>query len=152
MENQLIADNLKNYARLLYVKEEASDIEVCREAGIPLEALQLWVKEEGWETMRNSLYGTKERQLLLMYQMLRRLSLHSKTEIEFKDKKTCPEMTTILQLCTAINKLEKRTGLGEIIECGMLFMHFVQEQDFEMGKEITKWYDAFVQWKIKSLK
>lgn len=59
------------------------------------------------------------------------------------------EANIIMNLTTAIKRLETEVSIGEIIEIGIGFMNFVKTENSEFAKTFSQYYDAFIQSKAK---
>lgn len=68
--------------------------------------------------------------------------------IKISNTATSSEADAIIKITNSIKNLESETGLGEIIDVGMKFIDYVQSNQPSLAKDITKWYDLFIQSKM----
>lgn len=68
--------------------------------------------------------------------------------IKISNTATSSEADAIIKITNSIKNLESETGLGEIIDVGMKFIDYVQTNQPGLAKDLTKWYDLFIQSKM----
>ncbi len=68
--------------------------------------------------------------------------------IKLGNTATSSEADAIIKITNSIKNLESETGLGEIIDVGMKFIDYVQTNQPALAKDVTKWYDLFIQSKM----
>ncbi|MGV0919730.1 terminase gpP N-terminus-related DNA-binding protein [Empedobacter falsenii] len=68
--------------------------------------------------------------------------------IKLGNTATSSEADAIIKITNSIKNLESETGLGEIIDVGMKFIDYVQTNQPGLAKDLTKWYDLFIQSKM----
>ena len=141
-----LANNLKKeWAKELYVSGEHTQKSISEKVKISEQTICKWVKDGKWDKERKTLLATKKEQLLLLYDQLDNLSKQNKIFQEDDDPDTNPNFDAVIKLVNAIKKLETKTGVGEMIDTAKRFIKFVQPENLELAKEITKWFDLFIQ-------
>jgi DNA-binding XRE family transcriptional regulator len=142
----------KDIARTLYIKGDATQKEICENIGVSEQTMVKWAKEGDWENMRESLTTTKAKQLSILYTILAGLTAEAKTALEDDDPDTNPDVDSIAKISKSIERLEKDTGVGEMMITGIDFLKYVQNEDIEAAKIINKWFYIFIQDKMKEAK
>jgi transposase len=62
---------------------------------------------------------------------------------------TTKEADVLIKLSASIKNLEVETGLGETYEVGRAFIDFVRKHNIALAKEITTYFDLYIQTKTK---
>lgn len=137
----------REWAQLLYVSQRLSQKEIAERTGVSERTITSWKEKFNWDNLRQSLLVTKQEVLRRLYNQIEALT----TEIESRDAaySNSKEADTLNKLAASIRTLETETSIAEILEVGMRFIDFVRAQDLEFAKQITGYYDAFIQTKLK---
>jgi transposase len=137
----------RDYAKMLYVSERLSKKEIAERVKVTEKTLSRWIDQEDWDALRKSLLTTKQHQISMLYDQLDCLN----QDIATRDIKvaTVKEADVIIKLSSAIQRLEVETSLGQIVEVARAFIPFVREQDVAQAQIITKFFDVFIQSKLK---
>ena len=137
----------KEYAQVLYVKENLHQKVIADRVGVTEKTLSKWINEGNWKSLKRSLLTTKQTQITLLYDQLE----WQNNEIANRQNKvaTTKEADVISKLSASIQKLEVETSLGETVDVGRKFIGFVQGDDLELAKKITAWFDLYIQTLIK---
>lgn len=136
----------KEYARLLYVNERTTLEDIATRVGITSKTLRKWRDEEGWDKLRQSLLTTRQSQLVHWYNHLDSIN----EAIAKRDGiPTTTEADTMSKTTSNIQKLEFETSIGEYIEVGRKVLTFVQDINLEDAKLLKKYFDEFINVKLK---
>lgn len=138
------------FAKILFVEQNLSQKEIAERVGVTEKTVGNWVKNGDWEKLKKSLLVTKKTQIARLYDQLEWLN----NEIATRDREignvaTSKEADTIAKITRAINTLETETSIGEIIEVATSFIDFVRSIDLDKAKEITGFFDLFINDKMK---
>lgn len=148
-ENKISKTQQKEWAKELYIRGERTQKEIAATVGVAEKTIGRWVESEQWDKMRKTLLSTKQEQLHMLYDILDRLNKEGKKTLEDDDPDTNPNSDAIIKITNAIKKLETQTGIGEMIDTGTRFIKFVSIENLELAKEITHWFDLFIQDQLK---
>jgi predicted transcriptional regulator len=148
MAKKLIPDLRKDFARTLFIQGQSKP-EIADRAGISENTLSKWVDEEKWDAMRKSLTTTKTEQLSFLYEILAKMTAEGRAAMDDDDPKTNPDYDGITKITRAIERLEKETNVGEMIQTGIDFLTFMKGEDIDVAKLFNKWFMIFIQEKIK---
>lgn len=140
----------KDLARTLFLSTQLTQKQIAEKVGVAEKTMSKWVNEGKWEAQRKSLTTTRAEQLALMYEILAKLNAAAKAALEDDDPTTNPDSDGIIKIASAIQKLEKEAGVGEMIQTGLALLKFVQAEDLDAAKVINKWFYIFIQDKLST--
>lgn len=137
----------REWAQLLYVQQRLSQKEIAERVGSSERTITAWKEKYKWDNLRQSLLVTKQEVLRRLYNQIEALTV----EIESRENaySNSKEADTLNKLTASVRSLETETSIAEIVEVGMRFVEFVRDQDLDAAKQITGFYDAFIQTKLK---
>jgi transcriptional regulator with XRE-family HTH domain len=134
----------KDWAKLLYTKENLTQAEIADRVGVTRVTVNKWINNEKWDLLKSSITIGKEAQLSSLYRQLNELNNAILTR-EDKARYAYPaEAQIISKLAEAIKKLETEAGVADIIGVGKRFIEFLRPIDLEMAKEFTRLFDLFI--------
>lgn len=148
MAKKLIPDLRKDFAKTLYMLGQAQP-EIAGRAGISGNTLTKWINEEQWESMRKSLTTTKTEQIAFLYEILAKMTAEGRAALEDDNPKTNPDYDGITKITRAIERLEKDTSVGEMIQTGIEFLKFMKDENLDVAKLFNHWFMIFIQERIK---
>jgi transcriptional regulator with XRE-family HTH domain len=134
----------KDWAKLLYTKENLTQAEIADRVGVTRVTVNKWINTENWELLKSSITISKEAQLNNLHRQLQELN---NTILTREDKARYPmpaEAETIKKLAIAIKQLETETGIADIVSVAKRFIEFIRPVDLEKAKEITRLFDSFI--------
>lgn len=137
----------KDYAKILFTTENLTQKEIAERVKVSDKTITKWIKEGGWAHIKKSLLITKQHNISMLYDQLDWLNNEvAKRDIKVFDSK---EADIVAKITASIQKLEVETSVGQVIEVARGFLDFVREIDLDKAKEITKYFDSFIQSKMK---
>lgn len=137
----------KDYAKILFTTENLTQKEIAERVKVSDKTITKWIKEGGWAQIKKSLLITKQHNISMLYDQLDWLNnVVAKRDIKVFDSK---EADIVAKITASIQKLEVETSIGQVIEVARGFLDFVREIDLDKAKEITKYFDSFIQSKMK---
>ena len=140
----------KEWARELYIRDELTQKAIAEKVGVSEQTMVAWVKDNRWDGMRKTLLSTRQEQIQMLYDILDGLNKEAKAAVEDDDPATKPNTDAIIKIANAIKKLEKETGLGEIIDTCRALIAYTLKEDNEAAKIINKWADLFIRDRLTS--
>ena len=146
-KTQLTNDQKREWAQVLYVQQRLSQKEIAEKVGSSEKTVGTWKEKYGWDALRKSLLVTKQEILRRWYNQIEALTLAIENRKE--PFPTNGESQTMNNIAASIEKLETETSIKEIFEVGTQFLDFVRSQDLDKAKEISGYYDAFIQNALK---
>ncbi|WP_418549400.1 helix-turn-helix domain-containing protein [Parabacteroides goldsteinii] len=139
----------KEWAAMLYLKENLTQQEIAEKVGISRVTVNKWIKAEMWEQRKAGLTLTREEQISLLYQQVAEINRNIKDREEGKRFATSKEADVLIKLSSAIKKMETESGIADIIGVGMRFIEFLRPVNLELAKDVTRMFDLFVKSSIK---
>lgn len=149
--SELSISQKKEWAKELFTRDDMTQKAIAEKVGVSEQSMSAWVRDEKWDTMRKTLLSTRKEQLTMLYDILDGLNRQGVASLNDDDPETNPNPDAIIKITNAIKKLEKETGVGEMIDTARAFITFVQREDFEAAKIINKWFDLFIKDRLASL-
>lgn len=150
MAEKLSIAQKKEYARLLYVKDpNITQKEIAAKVLVSEQTLSKWVREEGWEQLRQSTLLSRDEQLRNLNEQWNELNRAIKKKPagqRFPDSK---EADILSKLSNAIKALETEIDLTGAMDAGKGFIHYVRKVDFENVQLCTRLYDGYIKSLIK---
>lgn len=144
MTTELTLAQKKEYAGMLYLKENLTQQEIAEKVGIARQTLSKWIKAEKWEERKTGITLTREQQIANLHRQVAEINKVIAEREPGKRYATPSEADTLGKLAAAIKKMETDVGLADIISVGMRFLNWLRPVDFEQAKSITRLWDAFI--------
>lgn len=139
----------KEWAGMLYLKENLTQQEIADKVGVSRITVNKWIKAEMWEQRKAGLTLTREEQIGLLYQQVAEINRNIKNRDEGKRFATSKEADVLIKLSSAIKKMETESGIADIIDVGTRFIEFLRPVNLELAKDVTRVFDLFVKSSIK---
>lgn len=139
----------KQKARTLFLTGEYAQKEIASICGVSEKTITEWKKEDNWEDHKMSLLTTRENELRRLYRMLQNINDFIEEKAADKIPINSKEADSVLKLTAAIQKLEVETSIAEKVEVGTEFIRMVRQENADLAKEITHWFDIYLQSKFK---
>ena len=152
MKNKSIVVNQKALARDLYLRDIYTQKQICNDIGIAEKTMCDWIKKEKWDDLKNSLVTSKAEQLKALYEQMAYVNKRNKDAIEDDDPATNPIYDDVAKISKSIERLEKEAGISEMLQTGIAFLKYMQNEDTEAAKVISKWFYIFMQDKMGETK
>lgn len=132
----------KEYAKRLFIEERLDRKTIAERVGVNEKTIGKWAKEGDWEKIRTSLLTIKDSQIALLYGQLEFLN----NDIAARDYKvaTTKEADTLIKITNAIKALEVETNLGDTIQVAKKIIQFIQNDDLEFSKKLTRFCDLYI--------
>ncbi|MBK6819853.1 MAG: DDE transposase family protein [Bacteroidetes bacterium] len=139
----------KEWAKLLFLKENLLQKEIALKVGVTEKTLSGWINKENWEQLRTSLIITKEEELRRIYIKIGEITTFIMNKEEGQRFANSKKAYTLNKLDATARSLETDTSIAEIIEVAKQFIVFVRKEDNEKSKELTKLFDEFIKSKLR---
>lgn len=134
----------KEYARMLYLKENLTQQEIAEKTGVSRQTLSRWINSEKWEEMKIGMTLTREQQIAELHRQVAEINRTIRSREEGKRYATPSEADTLGKLAATIKKLESDVGISDIISVGMRFGDWLRPQDPDMTKTFIRLFDQFI--------
>lgn len=141
---QLTSKQKKEWAKVLYVKENLTQREIADKVGSTRQSVNRWISEGKWEELKVGMTLTKEEQIKNLYRQVAELNKAILEREEGARFASASEADTIGKLSAAIRKMESDTGIADIISVGIKFLEWLRKADVEKTKEFVEYWDLFI--------
>ena len=123
--------------------------EFAKLCGVSKQTLCKWVKTEKWEELKASVSLTREEQLANLYRQVAEINKAIAGREEGERFATSKEADTINKLAAAIEKMEKETGIADIISVSKGILDWIRKTDTDKAKELSFYFDAYIKDRLK---
>lgn len=144
MTAELTLAQKKEYAGMLYLKENLTQQEIAEKVGVSRVTIGKWVKSEKWEERKVGVTLTREEQIANLHRQVAEINKAIMEREPGKRFATPPEADTLGKLAAAIKKMESDIGIADIISVGMRFINWLRPVDMVKAKEFTGLWDLFI--------
>lgn len=134
----------EEHAKLLFLRENLTQKEIAEKVGVSQVTITKWVKGGKWESLRTSLSITREEQLANLYRQIAEINNCIAIRAEGQRYPNSKEADTINKLAAAIDKMERETGLSDIISVSQKFLEWLRKSDVKKAQEFSGFLDAFI--------
>jgi transcriptional regulator with XRE-family HTH domain len=134
----------KEYAAILYLKENLTQQEIAEKVGISRQSLGRWIKAEKWEERKTGITLTREEQIANLHRQVAEINKSIMEREPGKRFASPSEADTLGKLAAAIRKMESDVGIADIISVGMRFTNWIRPVDLAKAKEFTALWDNFI--------
>jgi uncharacterized protein YerC len=131
-------EQFKEWARLLYTKEEHTTKEISSITGADQATIRNWINDGSWDVVRRSRLVFKETQVQNLYQMIEKIVEKDETEKTYKD------LDQVVKLTNSIKNLETDHSVSHIIEVAELFIAWLRRRNLDLARKITPEFDRFI--------
>lgn len=150
MATQLTNKQKKEWAKVLFLKENLTQQEIADKVSSSRTSVSKWIKEGKWEEMKVGLTLTKDEQIQNIYRQIAEINsaIANRKNEEGKRYATASEADTIGKLSAAVKKLEVDIGIADYVSVGIKFIEWIRKTDLDKAKEVTKLWDIFIKEQI----
>jgi DNA-binding XRE family transcriptional regulator len=146
---ELTIKQKKEWAAMLYLKENLTQAEIADKVGVSKVTMNKWVKSEKWEERKAGITITKEEQIKNLYRQVAEINEAIAGREKGKRFASASEADTITKLASAINKMETDIGIADILSVGSRFCKFLRPIiTLDELKRISNLYDIFTNQKL----
>ena len=133
---ELTAQQKKDYARMLYLKDNLTQQEIAEKVGVSRQSVIRWMKAEKWEEMKVGVTLSREQQISNLHRQVMELNNVILSRPEGERYATAPEADTLGKLAAAIKKMETDVGIADLVSVGIRFIEWIRPIDLDKAKEI----------------
>jgi transposase-like protein len=142
--SQLTVKQKKEWAAMLYLKENLTQAEIAEKVGVSKVTMSKWVTKEKWEERKAGITLTREEQIKNLYRQVAAINELIAGREQGKRFANSAEADILSKLSGAIKKMETETGIADIISVGTRFIEFLRTIDLDKAKDITRLFDIFI--------
>ena len=144
MGKDLTIKQKKEWAKMLYIKEHLLQNEIAERTGVSKQTISKWVKAEKWEALKASVSITREEQLANLYRQAAEINSAIAKRKEGERYAASKEVDSINKLASAIEKMERETGIADIISVSKQFLDWMRKSDLAKAKALSNDFDLFI--------
>ena len=141
---ELTAQQKKDYARTLYLKDNLTQQEIAEKVGASRQTIIRWAAAEKWEEMKVGMTLGREQQIANLHRQGMELNNLIISRPDGKRFATSAEADTLGKLAAAIKKMETEVGITDLVNVGMRFIEWIRPIDLDKAKEVTVLWDKFI--------
>lgn len=141
---ELTAQQKKDYARMLYLKDNLTQQEIAEKVGVSRQSVIRWMKAEKWEEMKVGVTLSREQQISNLHRQVMELNNVILSRPEGERYATAPEADTLGKLAATIKKMETDVGIADLVSVGIRFIEWIRPIDLDKAKEVTILWDKFI--------
>ena len=134
----------KEWAKLLYIRENLTQKEIAQKVGSSAVTISKWIKQDKWDELRRSMLITRETQLNRLYMQLDELNSAIMTREEGKRFPDYKEAGAISDLTKAIKTMETEASIADIVEVGKRLLNWLRPINPDKAIEIARIVDDFI--------
>jgi len=149
MAEQLTLKQKKEWAKLLFLKENLTQVEIAERVGVSKVSINKWVNAGKWDLEKASLTVTRQEQLSRLYQQIAEINKGIAEREEGKRFANSKEADSINKLAAAIEKMEKECSLRDIVSVSVDFLNWLRKYDLLKAKELSAYFDMYIKDCIK---
>jgi transcriptional regulator with XRE-family HTH domain len=139
----------KEWAKLLFIKDNLTQVEISERTGISKNTICKWVNKEKWELEKASLTVTRQEQLGRLYQQIAEKNDDIAKREVGKRFPTSQEADTLNKLASAIEKMERECSLSDVISVSVDFLNWLRKHDLGKAQELSSYFDMYIKDLIK---
>ena len=146
--NELTNSQKKEWAEMLFVKENLTQKEIARRIGVSEQTITKWVNTESWEKSKFTNRVIRVQNIQSLQRQL--VELNETIEAREKGKRfaSSKEMDAIIKLTKAIEILEDDVTVREIIAVFMEYFDWLRAVELDEAKRQMPYHDQFVKSQI----
>ena len=150
MAEELKANQRKEWAKLMYLKENITQQEIADRVGVSRVTVNKWVKE--WEGLKLNLLQTREERISSTLTQLDELDRSIAGKEEGKRYPSAAEADIRRKLTSDLEALEQDASIRDIYNVSRGLLDWLRQQDLERAKELSDYFDAYIKEKMKWVK
>lgn len=150
MGKDLTAQQRKEWAKLLFLKENVTQQEIAERVGVSRVTINKWVKE--WEGLKLNILQTREERIGATLQQLDELDKSIQNKDEGKRFPTTAEADIRRKLTADLESLEQEASLRDIYNVSRKFLDWLRNHDLAKAKELSDLFDSYIKEKMKWVK
>jgi transcriptional regulator with XRE-family HTH domain len=146
---ELKLQNKKEWAKLLFIKENITQKEIAQKVGVTEKTISKWVNTENWEQFKASIIITKEEGLKRIYMQINEVNSAIEKKPQGERYATGKEADILVKLAASARSLETETSISDVIEVFKRFINWLRPIDLEKAKEIIIMQDNYIKTILK---
>lgn len=150
MADNLTVQQKKEWAKLLFVKENLTQQEIAERVSISRVTINKWAKD--WLPLKVNLMQTREERINSTLTQLSELDNSISKREEGKKFATTAEADIRRKLTADLEALEQDASIRDIYNVSRGFLDFVRTINLDKAKELSDYFDLYIKDKMKWVK
>lgn len=147
MAKSLELGQKKEWAKLLFLKENITQQEIADRVGVSRITINKWVKE--WENLKLNLLQTREERISSTLAQLDELDRSIAEKEAGKRFPTSAEADIRRKLTADLEALEQDASIRDIYNVSRGLLDWLRQVDLARAKELSDYFDAYIKEKLK---
>ncbi len=147
MAKSLELEQKKEWAKLLFLKENITQQEIADRVGVSRITINKWVKE--WENLKLNLLQTREERISSTLAQLDELDRSIADKEAGKRFPTASEADIRRKLTADLEALEQDASIRDIYNVSRGLLDWLRQVDLARAKELSDYFDAYIKEKLK---
>lgn len=147
MANELKPNQRKEFAKLIYLRENVTQQEIAERVGVSRLTVNRWAKE--WEGLKLNLLQTREERISSTLAQLEELDRSIAEKPEGKRFPTTAEADIRRKLTADLEALEQEASIRDIYNVSRGLLDYIRQTDLEKAKELSDYFDLYITAKMR---
>ncbi len=147
MGDKLTSNQKKEWAKLMFLKENLTQQEIADRVGVSRATVNRWAKD--WEGLKLNLLQTREERINSTLQQLDELDKAIASREPGKRFPSAAEADIRRKLTADLEALEQDASIRDIYNVSRGLLDWLRKADLEKAKELSDWFDAYIKEKMK---
>lgn len=147
MANELKPNQRKEWAKLIFLRENVTQQEIAERVGVSRLTVNRWVKE--WEGLKLNLLQTREERIASTLAQLDELDRSIAKKEEGKRFPTAAEADIRRKLTADLEALEQEASIRDIYNVSRGLLDYIRQTDLGKAKELSDYFDSYITVKLR---
>lgn len=145
----------KDYARMLYLKDNLSQAEIAERVGTSAQTITKWKTDGNWESLKANFVISRQETLSRTYAQINQI-FDSLEGLNLEGAHTTrpikpSEADTLSKLASTAKSLETELSISIYIDVFIKFGNWLREADFTLSKKMVELQDAFIKEQLRNV-
>ena len=145
----------KDYARMLYLKDNLSQAEIASRVGTSAQTITKWKADGNWESLKANFVISRQETLSRTYAQINQIfdslegqDLEGTRVVRLIQSK---EADTLSKLAATAKALETELSISIYIDVFIKFGNWLRDADFILSKKMVELQDAFIKEQLRNI-
>ena len=145
----------KDYARMLFLKDNLSQAEIADRVGTSAQTITKWKADGNWESLKANFVISRQETLSRTYAQINQI-FDNLEGFDLEGKGTTrpikpSEADTLSKLASTAKALETELSISIYIDVFIKFSNWLREADFTLSKKMVELQDAFIKEQLRNV-
>ena len=147
MAQELDNKQKKEWAKTLFLTTNMTQAEIAEKVGVARISVVRWAKE--WEGLKLTFLQTREARIKSTLLQLDELDRSIAAREEGKRFPTAKEADIRRKLTADLEALEQEASVREVVNASIGILDYIRQIDIERAKELSNYFDSYIQERMK---